>query len=264
MEKLITTDHLKRKLEFSFPPGRIISLVPAITSTLFYLQLENEVVGRTRFCIHPKNFVKKAQQVGGTKEINIEKIRQLKPDIIFAEKEENSKEIVEILENEFPVYVAEVQSIKDVYKMIIDIGTVTNRTPLAEQLVIKIKQAFQSLPHGKNKKVAYCIWKNPYMVVGSNTYINSLLESLGFINVFTEFDERYPVVTEEDFRNFQLDYLFLATEPYPFKEQHVKDFSEILPNTTIKILDGEMFWYGPKMLEAVEYFNYEFKELIND
>jgi iron complex transport system substrate-binding protein len=254
MIKKKVIDQIGRTVEFSYPPKRIISLAPGITDTLYSLHLKNEVVGRTRYCIHPKEHVQLAVAVGGTKQINLDKIRELQPDLIFAEKEENTKEMVEILEKEFPVYVAEVQSVQDAYRMITELGELTNRKLVADELQTFIQAGFQSLPSVQGAKAAYVIWKKPYMVVGNNTYINSLLEQLGFENVFSTFKDRYPTVTEEDFQKAELDYLFLATEPFPFKNKHLVEFSEILPGVKTIILDGEMFWYGPRMIEAAGYF----------
>lgn len=251
---LTIQDHLGRTITISQPPKRIISLVPAITETMYHLGLENEIIGRTRFCIHPQDKVSKAMNIGGTKEIKLDRIHDLNPDLIIAEKEENTKEIVETLEQHYPVFVFEVKKITDVYRMIQDIGKLTEREEKSLILVEEIQSAFQTLPNVNGKRAAYVIWKKPYMVVGGDTYIQSLLEKFGFINPFTLFEGRYPVVTEEDFLEANLDYIFLATEPYPFREQHLEEFQKMLPNVKVVILDGEMFWYGAKMLEAASYF----------
>lgn len=255
------TDHLGRLVEFSYPPKRIVSLVPGITDTLFSLNLQKEVVGRTRFCVHPKGLVDQVLKVAGTKDINLEKIRIVNPDLIFCEKEENTKEIVDQLEKEFPVFVCEIQSVHDVYKMIDDLGALTDRKREAESLRTKIAHGFDRLPRFSGKRFAYVIWKKPYMVVGNHTYIDSVFQSIGFENAFSTYAGRYPVVNEEDLQNAKLDYLFLASEPYPFKDSHREEFLDFLPEVPIKILDGEMFWYGPRMVEAVKYFQRILNEL---
>lgn len=254
-------DHLERTVEFSYPPKRIISIAPGLTDTLYSLNLANEIVGRTRYCLHPKDKVQLAEPVGGTKDMNLEKIKLLKPDLIFAEKEENTREIVEQLEKEFPVYVAEVQSVNHAYKMITDLGEVTNRSFEAAQLLATIENGFEDLPIFPHKKVAYVIWRKPYMVAGRNTYIDSLLQTLGFKNAFSNCEGRYPAVTEDDLKHANLDYLFLATEPFPFKEKHLSEFAQFLPNVKPIILDGEMFWYGPRMVDAAAYFKRKFAEI---
>ncbi|HEX5564977.1 MAG TPA: helical backbone metal receptor [Sporosarcina sp.] len=247
-------DRVGRTVTYPYPPKRIVSLCPGITDTLFALDLEAEIVGRTRFCIFPKGKVELVPAVAGTKDIKLEAIQDVRPDLIIVEKEENTKEIVEELEKLFPVYVAEVQSVDDAFRMIEDMGSLTDRTEAAARLIANIHQQFESLPKAIGKRIAYVIWRKPYMVVGKDTYINSLLEQMGFINPFTEADGRYPAVTADEFQEAELDYVLLASEPFPFKEKHFKEFLHMMPDTEPILVDGEMFWYGPRMLEAAHYF----------
>lgn len=253
-------DHLGRIVNIQGTPMRIISLVPAITETMYHLGLEKKIVGRTRFCKFPEDKVKQAMNIGGTKEIKLDRIHELKPDLIIAEKEENTKEIVETLEQYYPVFVFEIQKIEEVYRMIHDLGKLTEQREPASELVNEIQTAFQALPKTKNKRVAYVIWKKPYMVVGKDTYIQSLLEELGFTNPFSEAEGRYPVVTVEDLQQAELDEIFLATEPFPFRKNHLDEFQALLPGVKPFVVDGEMFWYGAKMVEAAVYF----KNLMKD
>jgi iron complex transport system substrate-binding protein len=254
-------DHLERKITLSHLPKRIISLVPAITETMYHLGLENTIVGRTRFCIFPEEKVQKAKNIGGTKDIKLDRIHELKPDLIIAEKEENTKEIVETLEQHYPVFVFEVQNIPDVYRMINDLGIITNRKEEAIQMINEIKNKFDTLANVNGKRAAYVIWKKPYMVVGKDTYIQSILERIGFVNPFVSFNGRYPVITEEDFLHAEIDYIFLATEPYPFREKHLEEFQTLVKKAKPMIVDGEMFWYGVKMIQAADYFRERFTEL---
>src|SRR5690625_3772748 len=234
-------DHVNRKVTYRFPPERIISLAPAITNTLYSLNLENEIIGRTRFCIHPSNQVEKAVNIGGTKDVKIDRIHKLNPDLIIAEKEENTKEIVEQLEQYYPVFVFEVQTVDDAFRMMTDLGDIVNRQIEATSLITEIKRTFINLPQFQRKKVAYVIWKHPYMVVGDNTYIQSLLDKMGFINPFTNVSGRYPEVTIENLKEANLDYIFLATEPYPFREKDIVTMADLLPGVQPIIIDGEMF-----------------------
>lgn len=185
-------DHLGRTVTYNFPPKKIVSLCPAITETLYALNLDENIIGRTKYCIFPKGKCEQAAIVGGTKQINLDKILELSPDLIIAEREENTKEIVELLEQTFPVYVAEVQSITDAHRMIRDIGMITDRVVKAGSLSKSIDQAFQNLPKINEVRAAYVIWRKPYMVVGKDTYINSILEKLGLVNPFASFSGRYP------------------------------------------------------------------------
>ncbi|WP_077325614.1 ABC transporter substrate-binding protein [Virgibacillus siamensis] len=249
------TDHLGRKVTYSFPPKRIVSFAPAITETMYCLKLDEELVGRTGFCIHPKDRVEQAAKVGGTKQVKLDRVHDLHPDLIIVEKEENTKEMVEQLEEHYPVYCFEVQTVENAYRMIRDLGEITDREKVAGKLENDIQSAFQQLPNIDGTRVAYVIWKNPYMVAGGDTYINSLLQKIGFTNAFETFGGRYPSVTEEDLQQANLDYVFLATEPYPYKEKHLDEFQAMMPETIPDIIDGEMFWYGGRMLNAVSYFN---------
>lgn len=249
------TDNLKRSITYSYPPKRIISLDPAITETLYHLGLSDEVVGRTRFCIHPKDKINQAVNVGGTKDMKIDRIHDLKPDLIIAEKEENTKEMVETLEADYPVYVFEIQTVDDAFHMIEELGVLTDRTEKAINLKKDILAHFYQLPKATNHRIAYLIWKKPYMAVGRDTYINDMLEKLGFINGFATSENRYPMLTPEDLQAEHLDYLFLSSEPYPFNDKHHEEFLNILPNVTPVNVDGEMFWYGARMLKAAPYFS---------
>ncbi|GKV66996.1 MULTISPECIES: helical backbone metal receptor [unclassified Sporosarcina] len=246
------TDHLGRTLLYEFPPKRIVTLCPGITETLFALGLEEEIAGRTRYCIYPEA-AKKVHAVAGTKDLNLEKIHAVKPDLIIMEKEENTKEMVETLSEFYPVYVAEVQTIDDAFRMITDMGTLTDRQQQADLLAADINQAFAELPALPAARVAYVIWKKPYMVAGRSTYINTLLQRIGFITPFAESADRYPAVTEEQFKEAKLDLVLLASEPYPFKEKQQRQFQDMLPDSSIQLIDGEMFWYGARMLLSADY-----------
>ncbi|MFF2447875.1 ABC transporter substrate-binding protein [Neobacillus sp. NPDC058068] len=250
---LLLTDHLGRHVNLSTVPKRIISICPAITETLFALGLEKEIVGRTKYCIFPKEVVENVPIVGGTKEVNEETIRKLQPDLILAEKEENTKEIVLALEKIAPVFVLEVQKIDDSYRLIETLGLLTNREKKANHLTASCKTSFPDRSYKQNLNAAYVIWRKPYMVVGGTTYINDVLHTLGFQNPFEKGESRYPIVTKEELADANLDVLLLASEPFPFQEKHLAEFQAFLPNTKIFLVDGEMFWYGAKMVIAGAY-----------
>lgn len=247
-------DALGREVTYSFPPERMIAFDPAITETLYHFGLDERIVGRTRFCKHPKEKVKNAVNIGGTKDMKIERIHELKPDLIIMEKEENTKEMVETLERFYPVYVCEIQTVDDGIHLIEELGDLTGCVPEASQLKTKVETAFNTLPEIEPVRVAYMIWKRPYMAVGRDTYINNTLEKLGFVNPFANLEERYPAVNEEDLQDAELDYIFLSSEPYPFRDKNHAEFLSFLPDVTPVNIDGEMFWYGVKMLEAATYF----------
>lgn len=247
-------DALGRDVTYTYPPERIIALDPAITETLYHFGLDEKIVGRTRFCIHPKEKVKQAINIGGTKELKMERIHELNPDLIIAEKEENTKEMVETLEEHYPVYVCEIQTVEDGINLIGKLGDITGCPEEGRQLQSEVETAFSSLPAIESVRVAYMIWKRPYMAVGRDTYINHTLEKLGFVNAFATSTDRYPEVTEQDLQGAELDYIFLSSEPYPFRDKNHAEFLSFLPDVTPVNIDGQMFWYGVRMLKAAEYF----------
>ena len=249
-------DELQRSVTINEKPQRIVSLCPAITETLFALGVGDRVVGRTKFCIFPSEAAA-VQAVGGTKDVRYDDIAALQPHIIFCEKEENTKEIVETLEQQFPVYVAQVESIKQAYTMIEKVGIVTQAEDEAKALIDRIQNISFPTMTGR---AAYMMWRKPYMVVGATTYINDVLETIGFTNPFTAFDGRYPTVTVEQLQEAQLDYLLLSSEPFPFQQKHIEELQAHLPNTRIQLIDGEMFWYGAKMVEAATYLQAYFNK----
>ena len=170
------TDHLGRNVQYQYPPQRIVSLCPCITVTLYALGLEKKIAGRTKYCLYPADKTKEAAVVGGTKEIDKMAIARLNPDLIITEKEENTKDIVESLEKNYPVFCAEVQSIADAYRMIEDMASLTDREQEGKKLIADIKKEFASLPDMEGKRAAYIIWRNPYMAAGKQTISIHCLE----------------------------------------------------------------------------------------
>lgn len=251
-----TQDHLQRMVTYHFPPERIISLCPSITETLYAIQNADRIVGRTRYCIHPGDKIKSAKVVGGTKQIKEEVIVQLKPDLIIAEKEENPQAMIDALTVQYPVYVVNVENYDDALKMITDLGIICGEQEMAMKIVEDIMAQFHHLQSAEGMTAAYMIWENPYMVAGSTTYINSILEYCGFQNAFTDRAERYPVITTEDLLEAKPDVVFLSSEPYPFREKHRYYLAQQLPMSKVILVEGEYFsWYGVRMTKAVPYLN---------
>ncbi|WP_109097726.1 ABC transporter substrate-binding protein [Aquimarina sp. AU58] len=255
---MICTDQLGRRIEFLKHPKRIVSLVPSQTELLVSLGISDHIVGVTKFCVHPKTIRNQKAIVGGTKKVNYEKIKKLNPDIILCNKEENTREIVEYLEKEYPVHVSDIFSISEAIEMIKQYGDIFNKKVEANTLISKIrleKESFDNFVSGMpQKRVAYFIWKDPWMVTGKNTFVDHLLKVNGFVNVFGNKD-RYPEISKEELRTIQdLDLIMLSSEPYPFSKKHI---DELKNTTTAKIIlvDGEYFsWYGSRLAEAFTYF----------
>lgn len=249
------TDQLQNAIFLAEKPKRIISLVPSQTELLFDLGLENEVVGITKFCIHPVGKVKSKTKIGGTKNFNFELIDALKPDLIIGNKEENYQEGIEKLAEKYPVWMSDIFTLEDSLDMIRKVGELTGTTENAIEIARKTAAAFAALPKPENQiPAAYFIWKNPYMAAGSNTFIDDMLQRCGFENVFAN-AERYPEINIEMLRKSNPEVILLSSEPYPFQEKHFREFQEICPNAKIRIVDGEMFsWYGSRLLKAPAYF----------
>ncbi|CAN5673725.1 helical backbone metal receptor [soil metagenome] len=254
-------DQLRRKIALpNYPPKRIISLVPSQTELLYDLGLEEEVIGITKFCVHPQNWFRNKTRVGGTKNVDIEKVKALQPDLILANKEENVKEQIEELEKIAPVWISDVNDLDDALDMINSIGLITDRNQQSKVISQNIQNQFQQLQTGNSKlQTAYLIWRNPYMTIGGDTFINNMLKRCGLWNVF-EPQQRYPEINLEQLKERNVQLILLSSEPYPFKEKHIEEIRTVLHDAKILMVDGEIFsWYGSRLLYAAHYF----KELMN-
>jgi len=234
---------------------RIVSLVPSQTELLYDLGLEEEVIGITKFCVHPTEWRKQKVIVGGTKTVHIDKVKSLHPTLVIANKEENVKEQILDLKHICPVWTSDVKTVEDALEMIQSISVITDSIKKGKDIINSIKSSFNKIPQPAEKpKVAYVIWNNPIMIAGGDTFINDLLKRAGFDNAFAHVD-RYPTVSIQNLIQAKLDYLLLSSEPFPFKEKHLQEFKQALPNTTVKLVDGELFsWYGSRMIKAAQYF----------
>jgi ABC-type Fe3+-hydroxamate transport system substrate-binding protein len=251
---MLYTDQIKNVIELNHSPKRIISLIPSQSEYLWDLGLKNELVGISKFCIHPKEMFETRTRVGGTKQLDIEKIKSLKPDLIIGNKEENVKEQIEELQNYFPVWMSDVNTLDEAYDMMLSLGEICDRKKESELMLTNIRIEMKEI---KNlffqKKIAYFIWNKPYMVTAKDTFIHSVLEFCGFTNVF-DYSNRYPEVTIQDIRNVSPDYCFLSSEPFPFNQSHLRDLQKQLPNSKVVLVDGEMFsWYGSRLLALPNY-----------
>ena len=250
------TDQMHRTITLeAFPPQRIVSLVPSQTELLHDLRLEEEVVGITKFCVHPEVWYRDKTRVGGTKTVHLEKVVTLQPDLIIGNKEENDREQIEALAARFPVWMSDVSNLADALDMIGRVGEITGTAAAAQGLVRKIARAFEKKQAPVKKiRAAYFIWRKPYMVAGSGTFIDAMLWEAGFENVFRQ-QERYPEIRLEDLAEAKPEVILLSSEPFPFSEKHFGAFQEACPKAEISIVDGEMFsWYGSRLLQAPGYF----------
>ncbi len=235
-------------------PIRVISLVPSQTELLFDLGFESNIVGLTKFCVHPANKVKKVEVIGGTKKFNFNIIDQLKPDLIIGNKEENYKEGIDQLKKKYPVWMSDISNLFDSLEMISEIGRLINCERKANILRTNIEQSFKKLPNYKALTVLYLIWNDPIMVAGKDTFIDEILKKAGFVNAIPH--DRYPKVTSKEIKELDPDIILLSSEPFPFSEKHLRKFQQEYKNTQVYIVDGEMFsWYGSRLLKSAGYIH---------
>ena len=259
MKPKTLVDQIGNTHSFETSPKRIISLVPSQTELLYDLGLESKIVGITKFCVHPYHFKSTIKTVGGTKKVHFEKIRLLQPDIIICNKEENTKEIVDELSQICPVWVTNIITIEDNFQMISDFGKLFNCRIEAQKWNDKLAFALNDfkkfIKEKPFKKVAYFIWKDPYMVAGSDNFINELLKLNNFDNVYLN-KGRYPEIElSKMILENNPDLVLLSSEPYPFKEENMVEIEKHTQNAKTVLVDGEMFsWHGSRLLKAFEYF----------
>ena len=235
---------------------RIISLVPSQTELLFDLGLGEQVVGVTKFCTHPAEARTKATVIGGTKNFDFDKITALKPDLIIGNKEENYQVGIEQLAAKYPLWLSDISNLPEALDMIRHVGLIAGAKDKAETLAAAITASFAALATDEPPvSVGYFIWRKPYMVAATGTFIDDMLRRAGFTNAFADQD-RYPKITAEQLAAAAPQRLFLSSEPYPFGEKHLAEFQEICPDAKIEIVDGELFsWYGSRLLQSAAYFS---------
>ncbi len=237
------------------PYNRIISLVPSLTELLIDLGLKDQLVGRTRFCIHPEKDVQEIEIVGGTKSPNLEKIIELEPDFILANKEENREEDIEVLRAYTKVYVTEIGSVEDALLEFSSLGQALGVKDEAQNIVSEISSILSKAPEVQELSVAYFIWKDPWMTVGKDTYIHNVLKHYNLTNVYGD-RTRYPKTTLAKLASKNPDLILLSSEPFPFKEKHIQEIRGACPTAKIKLVNGEWFsWYGSRMIKAFEALN---------
>ncbi len=255
-------DQIGRRVEIKAPPKRIISLVPSQTELLCDLGLEGNLVGITKFCVHPDHIFKSRPRIGGTKQFDYDQINALQPDLIIANKEENPRPAVLELAEKYPVYVTDVGNVNDALEMITVIGEITYTHQIAHDISAKIQEGATNIStRTQNTPAAsalYLIWKDPYMAAGTDTFISDMMRRCGFSNCLVQQGEkglRYPRLNEDEIKKLSPDFIFLSSEPYPFKEKHVTAVREFA-NRACTLVDGEAFsWYGSRMVESFRYLD---------
>lgn len=245
-------DQMGREVRVQGVPKRIVSLVPSQTELLVDLGLEQQLVGVTKFCVHPSGLRQKKAIIGRTKHFRFEVIDQLEPDLIIGNKEENYKEGIERLVAKYPVWMSDIFTLEDALEMMEGVGQLTGRNDMAKELVQEIGSRFRS---GLEKKgtAVYLIWQGPYMAAGKKTFIHEMLAQAGFENLIGQ--DRYPEVTLEEIRELVPDVIMLSSEPFPFQAKHARVLQKEFPRAKVMLVDGEMFsWYGSRLRLAMDYF----------
>lgn len=241
---------------------RIISLVPSQTELLYDLGLAERVVGITKFCIHPEVWFKSKKRIGGTKTVDIQKVAELKPDLIIGNKEENTKEDIEALSKIAPIWMSDIYTLQDSLDMTIRLGNLLNLSKKAQEISAQIEKNFSYINKFEgNKSCLYLIWRKPYMAAGSNTFIHNMLsKQLGFRNIL-ENEGRYPIVDLYSIKEVP-DFILLSSEPYPFSQKHIQEIKDVFPHSKVVLVNGEYFsWYGSRLLKSPIYFNEFVKEI---
>jgi ABC-type Fe3+-hydroxamate transport system substrate-binding protein len=246
-------DQMGFELDIEAKPQRIISLVPSQTELLFDLGLEDRIVGVTKFCVHPDK-AKTKTIVGGTKNFQFDVIKELRPDLIIGNKEENYKEGISTLRASYPVWMSDIVSVEDALNMIHLVGEITFMRDGSNAIINSIKAEFKSIHSFPPVRSLYLIWKKPWMAAGTGTFIHSLMDTIGLINCIEH--QRYPELTNADIMRLLPELILLSSEPYPFKEIHVRELQSLVPSAKIILTDGEIFsWYGSRLIKAPAYFN---------
>lgn len=248
-------------------PCRIVSLVPSITELLCDLGLASRIVGRTGFCIHPQQAVASIPKVGGTKDVNIEKIRRLAPTHLVVNIDENEKPTVDTLSSFIPnVIVTHPVSPLDNPPLFRLMGGVFGCEHEAETLCTQFDAGLQRLQqqlqlnHALHQRgavqphrVLYCIWQDPWMTVSRDTYIARMLELIGWQHWISDSPARYPVFQWNEALRATIDEVILSSEPYRFTDQHV-DALERQIGKPVRLVDGEMLsWYGSRAIKGLAY-----------
>ncbi len=248
-------DQTGYKITLDRHPQRIVSLVPSQTELLYCLGIVP--IAQTIFCVHPAQYFKGSDKIGGTKNLNLAKIKRLKPDIIIGNKEENLQTEIETLRKDFPVWLSDIYTLSDTNNMILQIGRLLDKEKEAELLVASIERDFSKISIVKKKlKVLYLIWRKPYMAAGMSTFINEVLKLQGLTNSILETDSRYPELNINQIIAYNPDKIFLSSEPYPFKVKHIAELQTSLPQASIELVDGELYsWYGPRLLKTASYLS---------
>jgi ABC-type Fe3+-hydroxamate transport system substrate-binding protein len=238
------------------PGARIVCLVPSITELLCELALTEQLVGRTGFCIHPWETVRKIPKLGGTKDVKLERIRQLAPTHAILNIDENRRELADELAEFVPnIVVTHPQAPLDNLDLYRLLGAIFGRVEQAERLCVEFERAYASATERlrPRRDVLYLIWREPWMTVAPQTYIS---QTLALVNWHTQplaAADRYPEIDIGAFAG-KVDHVLLSSEPYHFRERHLAEIAAAVPGAGVSLIDGEMTsWYGSRAIQGLRY-----------
>lgn len=224
------------------PASRVVSLVPSLTETLFDLGAGDDVIGITDFCIFPPALA--LPRLGGTKNPRVEEIRALAPDLVYMNSEENLRRHADAIREFARVHVSEPKTVDDVTALITELGELHGRRERARELVSELQSERDAMPK-RSFTFACAIWKNPWMWCGGDTYVSSLIECAGGINVLRD-EKRYPA---RDVSEIRADFIFLPDEPFAF----TPDDAAAIPNS-IGPFPGHLFtWHGTRTILGLRF-----------
>ncbi len=263
-------DDFARMIRLESAARRIVCLVPSITETIFALGAGSQLAGITDYCIHPKAEVEAKSKVGGTKNFDVDKVIALEPDLVVANAEENRKHQIEKLEQAgLRVFITFPKTVDGCMKMIADMAALTDKGPAGRRILESIEQVrsktLMSAPVPP-PRVLCPIWKNPYMTINRDTFVDSVIRSCGGQNIFEDSPERYPQFVLEEAAHRRPEVVLLPTEPYHFTEADIPEFENMGSDTPavrerrIHIVEGELLsWYGPRVARALSVISELFK-----
>ncbi len=238
--------------------ARIACLVPSITELVCALGLEAQLVARTGFCIHPRAALESVPKVGGTKDVNLERLRELRPTHVIVNIDENEKEtahrIGEFVPNLIVTHPKGPRDNLELYRLIGGVfGAAAAAETLCKALLTALGAAAQDCAPLPRERVLYLIWKDPWMGISRDTYIARTLAAVGWDSVPENADARYPLI-DIDAIAAGADRVLLSTEPYRFGATHAAELAARLPGKPVTLIDGEMTsWYGPRAIPGFAY-----------
>lgn len=221
--------------------------MPSQTELLFDLGLSDQVVGVTKFCVHPESARKTKTIIGGTKKFDLNRIAALKPDLAIGNKEENYPEGIEAIRKICPVWMSDVITLGDAFAMIDGVSLITGTQEEGKRILTGIEEAFSQFKALAPRRVLYLMWHDPWMAAASGTFIHSIIERAGWTNVAVGLT-RYPILSVEDIRNLSPEVIMLSSEPFPFDQKHETEIRRLIPGADVRFVDGEFFsWYGSRL-----------------